>query len=190
VSSPRGGTGGAPATIGRRIRAARTELKLTLKDVEATSGFSATHISEIERGRTSPTIGALVRIAAALGKDPAFFLDAEPRGLSSLRHGCLALDGTGFQRVASTPLSAGVSGGTLAARRLDLPPGGRTELDRREEACGYVVRGRATLEIGNRSWLLELGDAFHCAAGEACLVRAHETESASLLVVTSQLPSG
>ena len=55
--------------LGTRIRSVRKERGLTLKELERVSGFSATHISEIERGKTSPTIGALVRISNALGKD-------------------------------------------------------------------------------------------------------------------------
>ena len=61
--------------VGTRIRQARLGQRKTLKDVEAASGFSSTHISEIERGRTSPTIGALIRIANALDKDPGFFIE-------------------------------------------------------------------------------------------------------------------
>ena len=51
--------------LGRRIRRIRQEKSLTLKQIEAKVGVSATHISEIERGKTSPTIGALEKIAAA-----------------------------------------------------------------------------------------------------------------------------
>lgn len=61
--------------IGKRIKKVREEQHLTLKNVEAKAGISATHISEIERGKTSPTIGALVRIAEALDRDPAYFIE-------------------------------------------------------------------------------------------------------------------
>ena len=44
--------------IGRRIRTVRRERGLTLRQVAATAGLSATHISEIERGHTTPTVGA------------------------------------------------------------------------------------------------------------------------------------
>ena len=52
-------------------------MHMTLKNVEAKASISATHISEIERGKTSPTIGALLRIADALEKDPAYFIEAD-----------------------------------------------------------------------------------------------------------------
>lgn len=65
--------------VGRRLRLARFRRNMTLKDVAVGSGMSATHISEIERGSTSPTIGCLQKIAAALGERPAYFVeDAEP----------------------------------------------------------------------------------------------------------------
>ena len=67
----------AKEEIGRRIKKVREEKHFTLKNVEAKAGISATHISEIERGKTSPTIGALIRIADALGKDPAYFIEKD-----------------------------------------------------------------------------------------------------------------
>jgi type IV pilus assembly protein PilB len=54
---------------------AENKLEMTLKNVETLSGLSSTHISEIERGMTSPTIGALIRIAHALKKDPSYFIE-------------------------------------------------------------------------------------------------------------------
>ena len=47
--------------LGNRIRLVRKQRAYTLKDLERVSGFSATHISEIERGKTLPTIGAWSR---------------------------------------------------------------------------------------------------------------------------------
>jgi transcriptional regulator with XRE-family HTH domain len=61
--------------VGERLRLARFKRDMTLKDVAARSGMSATHISEIERGKTSPTIGALQKISKALGERPAHFVE-------------------------------------------------------------------------------------------------------------------
>ena len=38
--------------LGRRIRKLRIERRMTLKQVELAASLSATHLSEIERGRT------------------------------------------------------------------------------------------------------------------------------------------
>ncbi len=64
--------------VGKRLKDVRSEMGMTLKDVATSSGMSPTHISEIERGKTSPTVGALRRIAAALGKDTAYFVEDKP----------------------------------------------------------------------------------------------------------------
>jgi transcriptional regulator with XRE-family HTH domain len=66
---------GTKSEVGERIKRARLEKGLTLKDIEARAGVSATHVSEIERGRTSPTVGALTKIANALGTEPAYLVE-------------------------------------------------------------------------------------------------------------------
>src|SRR5215470_17697033 len=68
-----------PEELGRRIKLMRVSCGLTLKDLEERGGISATHVSEIERGKASPTVGALARIARALGLRPAALV--EPRML-------------------------------------------------------------------------------------------------------------
>ena len=69
----------SPGELGRRIKMLRVSRGLTLKNLEERGGISATHISEIERGKASPTVGALGRIARALGLRPATLV--EPRVL-------------------------------------------------------------------------------------------------------------
>ncbi|MCK4915813.1 MAG: helix-turn-helix transcriptional regulator, partial [Candidatus Eisenbacteria sp.] len=63
------------AELGRRVKLERLAKSMTLKQVADSSGMSPTHISEIERGRTSPTVGALLRIARALGKSATYFVE-------------------------------------------------------------------------------------------------------------------
>ena len=70
--------------LGRRIRLARFERDMTLKDVAARCGMSATHISEVERGKTSPTVGALQRISMALGVKSSHFVREEKIPLLAL----------------------------------------------------------------------------------------------------------
>lgn len=65
------------AELGRRVKLERLSKGMTLKQVADSSGMSPTHISEIERGRTSPTVGALLRIARALGKSATYFVEEE-----------------------------------------------------------------------------------------------------------------
>lgn len=70
--------------VGHRVRLARFRRNMTLKDVAVKSGMSATHISEIERGKTSPTIGCLQKIAGALDERPAYFVEEASASLVQL----------------------------------------------------------------------------------------------------------
>lgn len=65
----------AAETIGRRVRAVRNELGISLEDLGELSGINWTTIGKIERGVTSPATESLVRIASALEVDPGTFLE-------------------------------------------------------------------------------------------------------------------
>lgn len=64
----------AAMKIGKRIRAVRTQLGLSLEDLGQLSEISWTNIGKIERGDSSPTAESLVRLATALEVDPGMFL--------------------------------------------------------------------------------------------------------------------
>jgi len=64
----------AAAEVGRRIRAARQELGISLEDLGALSEINWTTIGKVERGASSPTVETLVRIATALEVDPGSLL--------------------------------------------------------------------------------------------------------------------
>lgn len=153
--------------LGRRIRKLRVERRMTLKQVEQVSGLSATHLSEIERGHTSPTIGALVRIARALRKDASFFIEAEER--NDVAH--LTPDRT--RRIAAPPgvtadaITEGVPGSLLYAYRVTLERGAELTLAARElggESVYYVREGALDARFGDTHAELATGDAAQAAA--------------------------
>jgi len=176
--------------LGRRIRHLRSERHLTLKQVEEASGLSATHLSEIERGRTSPTIGALVRIARALGRDASFFIESEelpelchvPRG----RLRAFAL--VGGARVE--PLSRGVPGSHLHAYRLTLPPGAAgLALEAQElpgDALYYVRAGRVEASLAGTRLALAPGDAAQAALASPHALRAAGAEPAEVIALLTR----
>lgn len=73
----------AAAEIGRRVRAARQELGVSLEDLGELSEVNWTTIGKIERGVSSPTAESLVRIATALEIDAGALLS----GLTSSDYG-------------------------------------------------------------------------------------------------------
>ena len=57
-----------------RLRELRTSRKFTLKDLAERSGLSVSYLSDIERGRTVPTINSLEAMASAFGISVVDFL--------------------------------------------------------------------------------------------------------------------
>jgi transcriptional regulator with XRE-family HTH domain len=175
--------------IGRRIRAVRVERSLTLRQVAGRALLSATHISEIERGHTTPTVGALVRIAEALGREPHFFLEAEclpevsvVRRSEAERRPLAEVPGG-----STESLTRGIPGGRLFCSRLTVEPhasapGSPLVLG---EMGGYVLRGRLEIHAGDGILALGPGDGFHLSADLPHSISNPGDEPAEVLWVTT-----
>lgn len=66
------------------------------------------------------------------------------------------------------------SGKGVAMRLWDEEPGEPPASAREYETVGYVVRGRATLEVGDQQVTLEAGDSWLVPAGTEHRYRIHE----------------
>ncbi len=168
-----------PEELGRRIRKLRLEHRLTLKQVEESSGLSATHLSEIERGRTSPTIGALVRIARALHKDASFFIETEEREDVSHQLREQPRRFSPASGVEAESLTRGVPGSGIYAYRLQFGGDAHGELSLPPQDLPgdsvYLVRGGAvSASIGGNTLQLGPGDSL-----QATLVVGHHLRSRS-----------
>ncbi len=58
--------------IGSHIKARRNELNLSLRDLSASTGLSATFLSNLERGMANPTLDSLRKVSTALGTSLLF----------------------------------------------------------------------------------------------------------------------
>lgn len=164
--------------LGERIKQLRLAQNLTLKQLEAKARVSATHLSEIERGLTSPTVGALVRIARALGEEPASLVS----GLINRRRRRVAVV-RGDERRALVergatlrPLGASLDGAEMSIIDVELSAGedGPAELRLGNgEEFVLVLTGAVEFDLGATRHLLSEGDAIHVAAGETRVVRGH-----------------
>ena len=154
----------SPGEFGRRIKMLRLSRGLTLKDLEERGGISATHVSEIERGKASPTVGALGRIALALGMRPATLL--EPLVLPEVsmiraaeRENRQMLWGT----ARFSPVSESVRGAELSAQILTLPVGRAPALTHSHEGEEWatVLSGVAEIRVDDVPFILREGEALH-----------------------------
>jgi transcriptional regulator with XRE-family HTH domain len=177
--------------VGTRLRQTRLGQRKTLKDVEAASGFSSTHISEIERGRTSPTVGALIRIANALDKDPGFFIEereldevcitsSENRPIGTPG---LDLDGRGARLDG---LTRGILGGRLLAFEINLEPGAEARIQRLPEngdLCLTCIDGGCSVLVGGEPVPFLAGCSLHVCVEEADLALRGAPDGSCRIVV-------
>lgn len=177
--------------MGRRLREVRCQLELTLKNVETLSGLSSTHISEIERGMTSPTIGALIRIAHALKKDPSYFI--EERKLDEV---CVTSEGdrpaelipkdVRIENGRIESLTRGVICGRIRSYELRLEPGGRAELSWLHEghdACFYCIEGKTSVRIGSLATEMSPGDSIHGPLSGVPVIEADRMSAGRMVVI-------
>jgi transcriptional regulator with XRE-family HTH domain len=187
-------TGIGSRELGQRIRRLRTERRLTLKQLERACGLSATHLSEIERGRTSPTIGALARIARALGRNASYFIEAQdlPDVAHVPRAQLAGFVTSGGVRVE--PLTPGVPGNQLFAYRLLLQPADSRQLimaaqEFPGEALYLVLHGQVETGFGEMRLTLGPGDAAQARFMRPHALRALDGKPAELIaILTRPLP--
>lgn len=71
-------------TIGRRVRAARTELGWTLDQLAGRSGVSRRMLINVEQGVTNPSLATLLRLSDALGIGLPVLVDTADDGLEAV----------------------------------------------------------------------------------------------------------
>jgi transcriptional regulator with XRE-family HTH domain len=161
--------------LGRRIRRIRQEKGLTLKQIEARVGVSATHISEIERGKTSPTIQALEKIAQALEVLPSHLIDLPPvsrpgvlryteRKPITMNNGSIKIDPLTDRSVCS---EMSVFEATIEGSGQVL---GGVSGHRGEEFC-YVADGFLEVVVDGTPFVLRKGDTIHFKAARPHQIR-------------------
>ncbi|MCP5092423.1 MAG: cupin domain-containing protein [Gammaproteobacteria bacterium] len=150
--------------IGSRLRAIRTKLTLSQRQLARQSGVANATISQIEAGKLNPTVSMLKRILdgipISLGeffgdeyevRDKVFFRAAD---LTEIADG-----GVSFRQV-------GASIGNRAIQLIQecYQPGsgtGKHAITHEGEECGIILSGRLEVTVGDESAVLTKGDAYY-----------------------------
>jgi transcriptional regulator with XRE-family HTH domain len=172
--------------LGARLRELRESRRLVLKEVESLSGISATHISEIERGRTSPTISVMERIAKALGVPMSYLLELPPVDVLHVvsPHERRVLSDN-HQKVILERLSEPWGAGELIFHHVRLEPGAvfPGEAPPSEDLV-FVLKGKVGIRIGQDWQHLGEGDVLHLWAREPLRMTNSDTSRAELFWAT------
>ena len=178
------------AELGKRIKKVRESKHFTLKNIEAKAGISATHISEIERGKTSPTLGALMKISKALGKDAAYFIEEEELNDVSL----VTLEDRVVEKLGGAGtmerLTTSIPGGKLQARLIKLDPGKMLD-DHPHSHFGneaaLIMSGKVLFTVNGEKHEVSEGDSvYYSGQEEHSYENASNKEIASLLWVSTE----
>ncbi|NIM19018.1 MAG: cupin domain-containing protein [Candidatus Latescibacteria bacterium] len=173
--------------LGERIKRFRLERNLTLKDVELKAKVSATHVSEIERGMTSPTVGALSKIAKALGSEPSYFLSSNSLPpVSMVRKDNRKVLSYRDWGAKINCLSRGIRSSTMSFLELELEPGIQNDLEpltHTGEEFMHILKGVVEIYVGLERHRLKEGDSIHFKSHEPHTIRNIGDAQAKLLWV-------
>lgn len=151
-----------PYCIGLKLRALRTQKRLTLSRLAAETGLSTALLSKLETDRMIPTLPTLATISRVYGVGMShFFAEPAQHTLSITRKAHLQGDGRGPEAIKVTPLNATGESPRLVARMIEFSAGGvSTGSEAFNETSGlvYVLEGRLQCDGGGMEEVLEAGD--------------------------------
>ncbi|MEK1854292.1 MAG: XRE family transcriptional regulator [Phyllobacterium sp.] len=187
--------------IGVKLRRLRADRELTIAQLAEQAGVSAGIISQIERGKSNPSIKTLQRIRAALGVNLWEFLegnwtsaDQTPQVAPESRFIRRKADRTrivvGVSRLAKELLSPS-SDRNLRFMIITLPPGGESEdvIIGEGEKGGLVTQGHVELSIGPDVFDLHEGDSCQFPSSLPHKICNRTQETAVIIWIISVLNS-
>jgi transcriptional regulator with XRE-family HTH domain len=181
------------AAIGSSVRRARRRSGLSTRELAQRASLSQPFLSNIENGRSSPSVATLYKLAAALGIGATDLLPASAEeGIVVVRAGegvTTGLDET--PGVARSTLLTGAPGRLLEARRVVIEPGqpAGSWFDHSGEDFLHVLDGVLRVEFGTgRVEELQAGDSLWHEGVIPHRWRVGPDTGASLLLVTARLP--
>lgn len=168
--------------IGKRIRRARLDKKISLDTMANETGLSKDRIKEIESGKKRPSVGILLQISRALHVDSAFLLK-ESEDIIEQRSKAYTKRTDNY---AYTPLTVHAENKHLKAFRIVV------EAHKKHDGVGfqhegeefvYVLKGTVEYKVGDHINRLKEGDSLHFNSGIKHDLRNTGKTDAELIVV-------
>jgi transcriptional regulator with XRE-family HTH domain len=174
--------------VGERLRAIRHLRRLTLRDVAERAGVSESFVSQVERGKASPSVASLQRLAGALGMavSDLFSPDGTKQPRLLRRDDRVAMS---FGRLGAKSLLTPKPFHSLEVVAAEFEPGGSTGDEPYahgdSEELFIVLAGRVHLQLGTELLELGEGDCAHYRSSTLHRVLNVGDERAEVLFVVS-----
>jgi len=150
--------------LGEKIRQRRTALGLTLRRLGEETDLTASFLSQVEKGQTSPSIASLQRVAAALQQPIFAFLEDDDSPLDPVvrrdeRKKLIFPDSQiAYDLLCPSPTCK------IMGLQISLEPGGvlnAARLRQPTEQLMLVLQGEMDIQIGDQRYSLREGDSIY-----------------------------
>lgn len=178
--------------VGERLKGARQKLGLSLRALGEMTGFSASFLSQVELGQTTPSLGSLQKISDALDISLTAVLSADPEPLPVLRKSRRAAVRSEWSKASMESLVPAGFDERLGAFLLQLDADGRsgsTHYSAGRRVFMYCIKGDATLVFaeGREPLEVEHGDSVMLDGPLTFSWENHTKATAHVLVVIAKV---
>ena len=171
--------------IGNKLKELRVLKGLTQEELADRSELSKGFISQLERNLTSPSITTLMDILQCLGTSIGeFFNEAPDEQIVFGKQDYFVKEDTEYKNEIKW-IIPNAQKNTIEPIYLTLQAGGSTcpDTPHEGEEFGYVLKGKAEIHLGKRSYIAKKGDAFYYKADKTHYLKG--IEQTELIWVTS-----
>ncbi len=169
--------------IGKRIRRARLDKKITLDMMANETGMSKVFIKKIEGGDHRPSVGTLLQISKILHIDSSALLKEQDDAIEARSEAYTKRT----DNYAYTPLTSNAENKHIKAFRIVVETGKSHDgvgFQHEGEEFVYVLKGRVEIKIGDHVNRLKKNDALHFNSGiKHDLVNIGKTDAELIVVV-------
>ncbi len=169
-----------------KLKLLRVQAGLTLEELAQRTELTRSYLSKLERGVSTPSIGAALRIAKALEVSvEALFAESQENDAVVINRAVRGQTAESLPRIVS---------GTLPGHRMvafvmtptDEPVRNHPMSHHQGEEILYVLKGSVCLQLARRSEVLAAGDTAHFNASIPHKITSVGKQPASVLVVIAE----
>jgi transcriptional regulator with XRE-family HTH domain len=169
--------------VARRLHALRRESRVTLTALAAQTGFSAAHLSRLEKGERQPSIAALLLLARVYGVPVSTLVDEQDSGNYHVVRSADAVTHHGDDGKYTILSGARAA---LSVVRLELPAGRRSDIARHPgEEWLHVLAGRVALTLAGDQITLGQHDSVHFDSSLAHQLASPARHPATVLIAST-----
>ena len=171
--------------IGGKLKAMRLQCGLTQEELADRCELTKGYISQLENNLTSPSIATLIDILTALGSNLKSFFSEDTEEQIVFCEGDFFVKETDGQSI--TWLVPNSQKNEMEPILLSLPAGSESEVRMpfEGEELGYVLEGKITLVIDDKSYTAKRGEAFYIDGAYEHKIVNDFTRDAKIIWVTT-----